>query len=129
MYIMFRSSSCRKNSLVSCNSLAVKENNVFFWIHLHGNVHVSVWWKEQNKPPRNTTKCEVFFKIQSIFPSVSVFTIFLYSWFILTWQLKHPHYFAWRLTIFLSEHKTVIRENPLCNYSCLSPWKPLQLPN
>ena len=28
MYIIFRASSCRKNSLVSYNSLAVKENNV-----------------------------------------------------------------------------------------------------
>ena len=28
MYIIFRASSCRKNSFVSYNSLAVKENNV-----------------------------------------------------------------------------------------------------
>lgn len=29
MSIIFRTSSCRKNSLVSCNSLAVEENNIF----------------------------------------------------------------------------------------------------
>lgn len=94
MQITFRSSSCRKKSLISYNSLAVKKNNVFL------NPFACVWLMETaEKPPPNSTKCEIFLKFkresrQSILSPMSVFTILSYSSTILIWQLKYPDYFA-----------------------------------